>query len=105
MKKNNHILSGAGAGSKNKISLLRSLAAVLNERQAAHKWPATIAIRKQLIADGTLVQNGAFYEFTRDVEFSSPSAAAAVIEGGSANGLIEWKTQDGRVLKDLDEQA
>ena len=85
--------------------VLKGSTAVLQERQAAHKWPASIAFRKQLISDGTLVQQGDFYEFTKDVEFSSPSAAAAVIEGGSANGLIEWKTTDGRVLKELDEQG
>jgi hypothetical protein len=28
-----------------------------------------------------------------------------VIEGSSANGLIEWRTNDGRVLKDLDQGA
>jgi hypothetical protein len=64
-----------------------------------------ITLRKELIADGTLVQKDGFYRFAKDVEFSSPSAAAAVIEGGSANGLIEWRTKDGRVLKELDEQA
>jgi hypothetical protein len=40
-----------------------------------------------------------------DAEFSSPSAAAAVIHGGSANGLISWKTADGKLLKELDEHA
>jgi len=64
-----------------------------------------LALRDKLIADGTLVQTDGFYLFTRDVEFSSPSAAASVIEGGSANGLIEWRTKDGRVLKELDEQT
>jgi hypothetical protein len=58
-----------------------------------------------LIAEGTLAQKDGFYEFVRDVQFSSPSAAAAVIEGGSANGLVEWKTKDGVTLKELDEQA
>jgi len=46
-----------------------------------------------------------FLLFTKDAEFSSPSAAAAVIHGGSANGLIVWKTKDGTSLKQLDEQA
>ena len=63
-----------------------------------------LTLRNQLIANGTLVKKDGFYEFTKDTEFSSPSAAAAVIEGGSANGLIEWRTEDGRVLKELDEQ-
>ena len=58
-----------------------------------------------MISDGTLILKDGFYEFAKDVEFSSPSAAAAVIEGGSANGLIEWKTQDGKILKDLEEMT
>ncbi len=78
---------------------------VLQERRSAKKWPYVVALRNNLIADGILVHRGDFYLFTRDVEFSSPSAAASVIEGGSANGLIEWRTKDGRVLKELDEQA
>lgn len=85
--------------------VLQGSTAVLQERQSAKKWPYVVALRNKLIADGTLVQKDGFYLFTRDVEFSSPSAAASVIEGGSANGLIEWRTKDGRVLKELDEQA
>jgi hypothetical protein len=60
--------------------------------------------RKQLIADGTLIEKDGFYVFTKDTEFSSPSAAAAVIHGGSAKGLIAWKTEGGLTLKQLDEQ-
>ena len=85
--------------------VLKGSTAVLQERQSAKNWPAVLATRKQMIADGTLVQKNGFYEFTKDAAFSSPSAAAAVVEGGSANGLIEWRTKDGRVLKELDEQA
>jgi len=77
--------------------------AVLQEREAAKKYPYVLAHRKQLIADGTLAEQDGFYHFTKDTEFSSPSAAAAVVEGGSANGLIEWRTNDGRVLRELDE--
>jgi hypothetical protein len=85
--------------------VLQGSTAVLQERKSAKRWPYVIALRKQLIDDGTLVQKDGFYRFSKDVEFSSPSAAAAVIEGGSANGLIEWRTKDGRVLKELDEGA
>ena len=46
-----------------------------------------------------------FLTFTKDVEFMSPSAAAVVIHGGSANGLTAWKAADGKTLKQLDEQA
>lgn len=85
--------------------VFRGSTAVLQERESAKKYPYVLSLRKQLIANGTLAQKDGFYEFTRDTEFSSPSAAAAVIEGGSANGLIEWRTKDGKVLKELDAQA
>ena len=96
---------GRGHRTPDGFVILKGSTAVLRERQAAHKWPSSIAIRKKLIADGTLVQKDGLYLFTRDVELSSPSAAAAVIQGGSANGLVEWKTKDGKFLRDLDEQA
>jgi len=51
------------------------------------------------------IEKEGFLVFTKDTEFSSPSAAAAVIHGGSANGLIAWKTEGGKSLKQLDEQA
>jgi hypothetical protein len=40
--------------------------------------------------------------FNRDVEFSSPSAAAAVVHGGHANGLIAWKNKTGKTLKEIE---
>lgn len=96
---------GRGHRTPDGFVVLQGSTAVLQERQSAKKWPYVVALRGKLIADGTLVQKDGFYLFTRDVEFSSPSAAASVIEGGSANGLIEWRSKDGRVLKELDEQA
>ena len=96
---------GRGHRTPDGFVVLQGSTAVLQERQSAKRWPYVIALRNKLIADAALVQKDGFYHFTRDVEFSSPSAAAAVILGGSANGLIEWRTKDGRVLKDLDEEA
>lgn len=96
---------GRGHRTPDGFVVLKGSTAVLQERQSAKNWPSVLALRKQMIADGTLVEKDGYYEFTRDVEFSSPSAAAAVIEGGSANGLIEWRTKDGRVLKEIDEMS
>lgn len=76
--------------------------AVLNERASAHQYPYTLATRKRLIEDGTLIQDGDHFKFTRDTEFSSPSAAATVVHGGSANGLLAWKSTNGRTLKELE---
>jgi hypothetical protein len=79
--------------------------AVLEERPSAESYPYVVAQRKQLIADGTLIEREGFLAFTKDSEFTSPSAAAVVVHGGSANGLTAWKAEDGRTLKQLDEQA
>lgn len=79
--------------------------AVLEERPSAEKYPYVVAQRKQLIADQTLIEKDGFLIFTKDAEFSSPSAAAVVIHGGSANGLTAWVSKDGKSLKQLDEQA
>jgi Domain of unknown function (DUF4357) len=95
---------GRGRRTPDGFVVFRASTAVLPERESAKKYPYVLTLRNQLIANGTLVKKDGFYEFTKDTEFSSPSAAAAVIEGGSANGLIEWRTEDGRVLKELDEQ-
>ena len=39
---------------------------------------------------------------SEDMLFSSPSAAAAVIMGRSANGLLEWKNKSGKTLKEIE---
>jgi hypothetical protein len=96
---------GRGHRTPDGFVVLKGSTAVLKERESAKSWPATVALRKQLIANGTLKPKDGFYEFTQDVQFSSPSAAAAIIEGGSANGLIAWKTADKTTLKALDEKA
>lgn len=80
--------------------------AVLDERRSAReRYLSVLNVRKQLIADGILVSDGKVLNFTRDELFSSPSAAAATVHGGSANGLLVWKTKDGKTLKELDEMA
>ena len=94
-----------GQRTANGFVVFRGSSAVLERRPSAENYPYLVAQRKQLIADGTLVEKGGFLVFTKDAEFSSPSAAAVVVHGGSANGLIVWKTKDGESLKQLDEQA
>jgi hypothetical protein len=70
---------------------------------AVSQYPNTIALRQRLIQDKTLIEQDGVYVFTKDVEFSSPSAAAAVVHGGSANGLTAWKDKNGKSLKELEE--
>jgi hypothetical protein len=84
------------------LLVLKGSQAVLNERASAHQYPYTLTTRKKLLQEGTLVSEGAYLKFTQDSEFSSPSAAATVIHGGSANGLLAWKSSEGKTLKDLE---
>ena len=60
-------------------------------------------LRQELVGNGVLGLQGGLYQFTQDYSFSSPSTAAAVVLGRSANGRIEWKAADGRTLKELQE--
>lgn len=76
--------------------------AVLKDRPSAAKWPWTSDLRKRLVNDGTLIQERDRLTFSHDAEFASPSAAAAVIHGGHANGLTAWKNERGKTLKELD---
>ncbi len=85
----------------NGIVVLAASEAVLEERGSAQKWPSVMVQRNKLIEEGGLVQEGDKYVFVKDTEFSSPSSAAAVIHGGSANGLTAWVNANGKSLKDL----
>ena len=82
--------------------VLKGSQAVLQERASAKQYPNTLAARHKLVQEGALVEDGTGLRFTRDAEFTSPSAAATVVHGGSANGLVAWKTMDGRTLKELE---
>lgn len=85
----------------NGMVVLAGSEAVLEERSSAKKWPSVMVQRNNLIESGGLVQEGDKYVFVKDTEFTSPSAAAAVIHGGSANGLTAWVNSDGMQLKKI----
>jgi hypothetical protein len=94
-----------GERSPNGFVVFQGSTAVLEDRPSAKTQGAwTIALREKLKTDGSLVQTGEYLTFTKDVEFASPSAAAAVIYGGTAPGPLAWKDENGKTLKELDEQ-
>jgi hypothetical protein len=76
--------------------------AVLEERPSTEKFPFAHKLRQELLANGKLKQEKDCLRFVEDIEFSSPSSAAAVIHGGNANGLTAWKNADGLTLKDIE---
>lgn len=86
----------------NGFVVLAGSQAVLNERPSSRKYPWPLNMRQKLKDEGALTVKKDHLYFTQDVEFSSASAAAAVIHGGHANGLIAWKDKDGKTLKELE---
>lgn len=67
------------------------------------KIPAGLQkVRDELIKNGKAVLRGSNYELIEDVVFNSPSQAAGVVLGKSANGLTEWRANSGINLKDYE---
>ena len=95
-------LKAAGHLTPNGIVVLAGSQAVLNERPSSQKYPWALNMRQKLKEEGALAVKVDHLLFTKDIEFSSPSAAAAVIHGGHTNGLISWKNKDGKTLKELE---
>jgi hypothetical protein len=95
-------IKAQGYRSPNGFLVLKDSEAVLSERPSSEKWPWTRNLRQKLREDGVLEARGDRLVFVRDAEFASPSAAAAVVHGGHANGLTAWKTARGRTLKDIE---
>ena len=54
-------------------------------------------LRNDLISKG-IIQD---FCFVKDYLFNSPSTAAGVVMGRNANGLTEWKTKEGKTLRDV----
>jgi hypothetical protein len=82
--------------------VLKGSQAVLKERASSHKFPWPLNMRQRLKDEGVLSVFEDYLVFNRDEEFSSPSAAAAVVHGGHANGLVSWKNKDGKTLKEIE---
>ena len=55
-------------------------------------------LRNKLESESIIVD----YILQKDYEFTSPSAASAIVLGRPSNGNEDWKTSDGTKLKDND---
>jgi hypothetical protein len=95
-------LRASGFRIPNGFLVLKGSEAVLTERPSSKKWPWTRNLRQKLKDEALLAAKGDRLVFNSDVEFSSPSAAAAVIHGGHANGLTAWKDAKGKTLKEIE---
>lgn len=83
--------------------VLKDSEAVFKERPSTQKYQYASNLRSSLLKDGVIQERSGKYIFLTDYEFSSPSAAAAVIHGGQANGLTSWKDSKGVSLKQKEE--
>lgn len=53
--------------------------------------PANVRkLRQQLIEDGNLISHGDYLELLKDIPFSKPSPASALVKGRSSTGYMDW---------------
>ncbi len=63
-----------------------------------------VELRQALKDKGVLTDVGNVFWLAQDYSFNSPSTAAGVLLGRSANGRTEWKDKKGHSLKEIQEQ-
>ncbi|PYJ80251.1 MAG: DUF4357 domain-containing protein [Verrucomicrobia bacterium] len=96
-------LTATGQRTSNGFVVFKDSEATLDLRPSAPPW--VMQLREKYVADGTLTKLSDKFRFTRDTEFTSPSAAAAVVCGGHVNGLTAWRNSEGKNLKQLEGAA
>jgi hypothetical protein len=94
-------LKAQGYESGSEFVVKQGSQAALSQVPSIHQYMSTL--RKDLVDNGVLVQKDGVYLFSQDYPFGSPSTAAGVILGRSANGRTEWKDASGRTLKEKQE--
>jgi len=67
--------------------------------------PGLVSLRKSLVDRGVLVAAGDHFKFTQDYTFNSPSQAASVPIGHCVSGPDNWKDDQGRTLKAIQQAA
>lgn len=92
---------GRGRETKDGFVVLADSRARASEVASAKPWLTDL--RRKLIERGVLVAEDGSLRFSQDYRFTSPSSAAAVLVGGSANGRKAWRTNDGRTLREVQE--
>ena len=61
--------------------------------------------RIKLLEKGVMREEGDTVVFNQDYPFKPPSTAAVALLGRTANGWVEWKTQDGKTLDAVKRQT
>ena len=63
----------------------------------------TSVLRQDLLKQGVLQQQDNHLVFTQDYVFNSPSSASSIILAKSSNGRDDWKSAQGKTLKEIQE--
>lgn len=96
-------IKAAGYEDAKGFVVLKGSQLVKTETNTIHQYMSTL--RKDLLVQGVVADEGNQFAFMQDQVFTSPSTAAGVILGRTANGRIEWKNRDGKNLKQLQAEA
>lgn len=83
--------------------VLEGSQAVITTVPSVHHY--LVNLRTSLAEKAILIPDGDHFRLTQDYTFDSPSTAAGVLLGRSANGRIEWKDGEGRTLREIQEVA
>lgn len=95
-------LTAKGKRSESGFVVFAGSEAVADNRPSA-RW--TKELRDRLKEEGVLIEEGDRLVFSRDYEFGSPSTAASAVRGGATNGLLNWKTKEGKTLKEIEKNS
>lgn len=104
-KKNNTFYIKAARGAEAKGQMTTEGFVVFKNSQIATKPVATFPesyhkLRQELIDKKIIIEKNENLFMSKDYLFSSPSAAAMIVMARTANGLLEWKLEDGTCLKE-----
>ncbi|MGL5563064.1 MAG: GIY-YIG nuclease family protein [Tannerellaceae bacterium] len=103
-----YIKRGDGDRAVNALGRLTSEGfVVLKDSQMAYSTVSSFSngakvLREKLIKEGVIEEIEGRWLFRKDYLFSSPSTAATILLGRSANGRTEWKDASGKSLKEIE---
>ncbi|MGU3376582.1 DUF4357 domain-containing protein [Chryseobacterium sp. M5A1_1a] len=97
--------NGAGASSKGSPStegfiVYKDSLLIVTEQPSLPN--GILSERNKMLEDGILELEDGFYKLKKDYIFNSSSRAASAILARSASGPLEWKTESGVQLKNLE---
>ncbi len=92
-------LEAQGYESRDGFVVLAGSRASGTQAPSIHRYLSQL--RRGLVENRVLNQEGSHFSLSQDYEFSSPSTAAGVMLGRSANGRVMWRDDQGQTLKQL----